>query len=406
VVLAVTGAEALYADMGHFGRRPIKFSWLYFVLPALLLNYLGQGAMILSAAPHEALAKVKDPFFYLAPDIFRLPLVLLATAASIIASQAVITGAYSVTQQAIQLGFVPRLRITHTSDTAAGQIYIPVINWALMIMVILLVLTFRSSSNLAAAYGIAVTGAMLIDSVLIAVVLRELWKWNRWAVGVLLVLFFSVDFSYLSANLLKIPDGGWFPLLVGAIAFTFLTTWAKGRKLMIDRMNEASLPMEIFIKSAASSATRVPGTAVFMTSSASGVPHALLHNLKHNKVLHERVILLTVKIEDVPYVPTDKRLETHDYDAGFFRVLLRYGFMEEIDVPAALAQLKGIGPQCKMMDTSFFLARQTLLASSRPGMAIWREKLFAWMLRNAESAMEFFKLPTNRVVELGSQVEI
>jgi KUP system potassium uptake protein len=406
VVLAVTGAEALYADMGHFGRRPIKFSWLYFVLPALLLNYLGQGAMILSAAPHEALAKVKDPFFYLAPDVFRLPLVLLATAASIIASQAVITGAYSVTQQAIQLGFVPRLRITHTSDTAAGQIYIPVINWALMTMVILLVLTFRSSSNLAAAYGIAVTGAMLIDSVLIAVVLREMWKWNRGVVGVLLVLFFFVDFSYLSANLIKIPDGGWFPLLVGAIAFTFLTTWAKGRKLMIDRMNEASLPMEIFIKSAASSATRVPGTAVFMTSSATGVPHALLHNLKHNKVLHERVILLTVKIEDVPYVPAEKRLETHDYNAGFYRVLLRYGFMEEIDVPAALAQLKGIGPQCKMMDTSFFLARQTLLASSRPGMAIWREKLFAWMLRNAESAMEFFKLPTNRVVELGSQVEI
>ena len=406
VVLAVTGAEALYADMGHFGRRPIKFSWLYFVLPALLLNYLGQGAMILSADPADALAKVKDPFFYLAPDIFRLPLVLLATAASIIASQAVITGAYSVTQQAIQLGFVPRLRITHTSDTAAGQIYIPVINWALMTMVILLVLTFRSSSNLAAAYGIAVTGAMLIDSVLIAVVLREMWKWNRWLVGVLLAVFFFVDFSYLSANLIKIPDGGWFPLLVGAIAFTFLTTWAKGRKLMIDRMNEASLPMEIFIKSAASSATRVPGTAVFMTSSASGVPHALLHNLKHNKVLHERVILLTVKIEDVPYVPTEKRLETHDYDAGFYRVLLRYGFMEEIDVPAALAQLKGIGPQCKMMDTSFFLARQTLLASSRPGMAIWREKLFAWMLRNAESAMEFFKLPTNRVVELGSQVEI
>jgi KUP system potassium uptake protein len=406
VVLAVTGAEALYADMGHFGRKPIKVSWLYFVLPALLLNYLGQGAMILSAAPHEALAKVKDPFFYLAPDMFRLPLVLLATAASIIASQAVISGAYSVTQQAIQLGFVPRLRITHTSEAAAGQIYIPVINWALMTMVILLVLTFRSSSNLAGAYGIAVVGAMLIDSVLISVVLRQMWNWNRFVVAGLLALFFSVDFSYLSANLLKIPAGGWFPLLVGAIAFTFLTTWAKGRQLMISRMNEASLPMEIFIKSAAPSAARVPGTAVFMTSSASGVPHALLHNLKHNKVLHERVILLTVRIEDVPYVSEEKRLETKDYGAGFFRVVLRYGFMEEINVPEALAQLKDIGPQCKMMDTSFFLARQTLLPSSRPGMAIWREKLFAWMLRNAESAMEFFKLPTNRVVELGSQVEI
>jgi len=402
----VTGAEALYADMGHFGRRPIKVSWIYFVLPALLLNYMGQGAMILSQNLAQATETVKNPFFYLAPEMFRLPLVLLATAATIIASQAVISGAFSVTQQAIQLGFVPRLRITHTSEAAAGQIYIPVINWALMTMVIVLVLTFRSSSNLAAAYGIAVTGAMLIDTVLIAVVLRQMWNWNRVLVGFLLVLFFAVDGSYLAANLLKIPAGGWFPLLIGAIAFTFLTTWAKGRQLMINRMNEASLPMEIFIKSAAPSAARVPGTAVFMTSSASGVPHALLHNLKHNKVLHERVILLTVKIEDVPYVQDEKRVEQKDYGSGFFRVLLRYGFMEEVDVPAALAQLKDCGPQCKMMDTSFFLARQTLLASSRPGMAIWREKLFAWMLRNAESAMEFFKLPTNRVVELGSQVEI
>jgi KUP system potassium uptake protein len=406
VVLAVTGAEALYADMGHFGRRPIRVSWLYFVLPALLLNYMGQGAMLLSADSATALKQVTDPFFYLAPDMLRLPLVLLATAAAIIASQAVISGAFSVTQQAIQLGFIPRLRIAHTSEAAAGQIYIPIVNWALMTMVILLVLTFRSSSNLAAAYGIAVTGAMLIDSVLIAVVLRQMWNWNRGVVAALLVLFFAVDGAYLSANLLKIPDGGWFPLLVGAIAFTFLTTWAKGRKLMIDRMNEASLPMEIFIKSAATSAARVPGTAVFMTSSASGVPHALLHNLKHNKVLHERVILLTVRIEDVPYVSAEKRLETNDYGSGFFRVMLRYGFMEEIDVPGALSQLKGIGAKCKMMDTSFFLARQTLLPSSRPGMAIWREKLFAWMLRNAESAMEFFKLPTNRVVELGSQLEI
>jgi KUP system potassium uptake protein len=294
----------------------------------------------------------------------------------------------------------------HTSEAAAGQIYIPIINWALMTMVILLVLTFRSSSNLAAAYGIAVVGAMAIDSILISVVLRQMWNWNRFVVVGLLVLFFTVDFTYLAANLLKIPAGGWFPLLVGAVAFTILTTWAKGRQLMISRMNEASLPMEIFIKSAAPSATRVPGTAVFMTSSASGVPHALLHNLKHNKVLHERVILLTVRIEDVPYVSQEKRLETNDYGSGFYRVILRYGFMEEIDVPAALAQLKDIGQQCRMMDTSFFLARQTLLPSSRPGMAIWREKFFAWMLRNAVSAMEFFKLPTNRVVELGSQVEI
>ena len=406
VVLAVTGAEALYADMGHLGRKPIRVSWIYFVLPALLLNYMGQGAMILSLPSAEAIATVKNPFFYLAPEDFRLPLVLLATAATIIASQAVISGAFSVTQQAIQLGFIPRLRIAHTSESAAGQIYIPVINWALLTMVIILVLTFRSSSNLAAAYGIAVTGAMIIDTVLISVVLRNMWNWNRYAVAGLLALFFTVDFAYLSANLLKIPDGGWFPLLIGAIAFTFLTTWAKGRKLMIDRMNEASLPMEIFIKSAAPSATRVPGTAVFMTSAASGVPHALLHNLKHNKVLHERVMLLTVKVQDIPFVPADQRSEVKDYGKGFFRIVLRYGFMEEIDVPAELARLKECGTTCKTMDTSFFLARQTLLASSRPGMAIWREKLFAWMLRNAESAMEFFKLPTNRVVELGSQVEI
>ncbi|MGN6155866.1 MAG: potassium transporter Kup [Sphingomicrobium sp.] len=406
VVLAVTGAEALYSDMGHFGRKPIRVSWLYFVMPALLLNYMGQAAMILSAAPSDALAKVKDPFFYLAGDMFRLPLVLLATAATVIASQAVISGAFSVTQQAIQLGFVPRLRITHTSEAAAGQIYIPVVNWALMVMVILLVLTFQNSSNLAAAYGIAVTGAMLIDAILISVVLLVMWKWNRILVFGMLFLFFGIDLLYFSANLLKIPAGGWFPLLVGIIAFTLLTTWAKGRQLMIARMNEATLPMQIFIKSAAPSAARVPGTAVFMTSSSDGVPHALLHNLKHNKVLHERVFLLTVRIEDVPFIRSSERCSVKDYGSGFYRVILRYGFMEEIDVPAALAKVKGAGPTCKMMDTSFFLARQTLIASARPGMAIWREKLFAWMLRNAESAMEFFKLPTNRVVELGSQLEI
>ncbi len=406
VVLAVTGAEALYADMGHFGRRPIKVAWIYFVMPALLLNYMGQGAMLMNQDAAQALETVKNPFFYLAPDMLRFPLVLLATFATIIASQAVISGAFSVTQQAIQLGFMPRLRITHTSESAAGQIYIPVINWALMVMVILLVLMFGSSSNLAAAYGIAVTGAMLIDAVLISVVLLGLWKWNRLLAVGLLALFFTVDLAYFGANMLKVPDGGWFPLLVGAVAFTMLTTWAKGRQLLLSRMDEASLPMEIFIKSAASSATRVPGTAVFMTSSASGVPHALLHNLKHNKVLHERVILLTVKIQDVPYVPEEKRAETQDYTAGFYRVIIHYGFMEDVNVPAELSRLEGCGPACKMMDTSFFLARQTLIASSRPGMAVWREKLFSWMLRNAESAMEFFKLPTNRVVELGSQVEI
>ncbi|MEJ7775979.1 MAG: potassium transporter Kup [Sphingomicrobium sp.] len=407
VVLAITGAEALYADMGHFGRNPIRVSWIYFVMPALLLNYMGQAAMLLAQSPAEAVETVKNPFFYLAPEMLRLPLVLLATAATIIASQAVISGAFSVTQQAIQLGFVPRLRITHTSESAAGQIYIPVVNWALLVMVIVLVLTFRSSSNLAAAYGIAVTGAMLIDGVLISVVLLFMWKWNRILVFAMLAVFFGIDLLYFSANLLKVPDGGWFPLVVGAVAFTLLTTWAKGRQLMIARMNEASLPMEIFIKSAVPSATRVPGTAVFMTSSANGVPHALLHNLKHNKVLHERVFLVTVRIEDVPYIAGGDRETMQDYGSGFYRIVLRYGFMEEINVPAALATIKGCGPVCKPMDTSFFLARQTLLTTSaRPGMAIWREKLFAWMLRNAEGAMEFFKLPANRVVELGSQLEI
>jgi KUP system potassium uptake protein len=405
VVLAVTGAEALYADMGHFGRRPIRFAWLFVVL-ALLLNYLGQGAMLLQQPPEVARELVKNPFFFLAPDSLRLPLVLLATCATIIASQAVITGAFSVTQQAIQLGFIPRLRILQTSESAKGQIYIPVINWALMVAVILLVVSFGSSSNLAAAYGIAVTGAMFIDTLLLAVVFFTLWKWPAWKAVPLLALFFMVDLLYFTSNLMKVPDGGWVPLVVGVIGFTLLTTWAKGRKLMLDRMAEASLPMEVFVKSAAGSATRVPGTAVFMTSSAKGVPHALLHNLKHNKVLHERVMLLTVRIEDVPYVPKERRLETADYGEGFFRVILRYGFMEELDVPSELGKLENCGPTCRMMDTSFFLARQTLISTARPGMASWRERLFAWMLRNSESAMEFFKLPPNRVVELGSQVEI
>jgi KUP system potassium uptake protein len=401
VVLAITGAEALYADMGHFGRRPIGLSWLWFVMPGLMLNYLGQGAMIV-ANP----AAIENPFFLLAPEFLRLPLVILAIFASIIASQAVISGAFSLTQQAIQLGFIPRMRIDHTSESAAGQIYIPFINWALMSMVLLLVLMFQTSSNLGAAYGIAVTGAMFIDTCLLAVVLFQLWNWNRYLSVAVLALFFTVDTAYLASNLTKIPEGGWFPLLIGLIVFTLLTTWARGRKLMIARMAEAAMPIKIFISSAASSAARVSGTAVFMTSSADGVPHALLHNLKHNKVLHERIILLTIKIADVPYVDEEKRCKMDDLGQGFHRLILKYGFMQEPNVPAALADVKGCGAAFKMMDTSFFLARQTLLPSSRPGMAIWREHLFSWMLRNAESAMEFFRLPTNRVVELGSQVEI
>jgi KUP system potassium uptake protein len=406
VVLAVTGAEALYADMGHFGRRPITFSWLWFVLPALMLNYMGQGAMVLSLDAAGAAEAIKDPFFLMAPETLRLPVVAIAILATIIASQAVISGAFSLTQQAIQLGFIPRLRILHTSESAAGQIYIPAINWALMIMVITLVLFFRSSSNLAAAYGIAVTGAMFIDTVLLSVVLLTLWKWPRWKAMPVLVVFFIVDIAYLGANLLKVPQGGYFPLVVGMIIFTLLTTWSRGRQLMRQRMSESTMPMEIFIKSAANSAQRVPGTAIFMASTAAGVPSALLHNIKHNKVLHERVLILTVMIMDVPYVISENRIECSDMGQGFFRLRLKFGFLEETDVPAAIQSVDMCGPKFDMMQTSFFLSRQTLIASKLPGMAIWREKMFAWMLRNAANAMEFFKLPSNRVVELGSQVEI
>jgi KUP system potassium uptake protein len=406
VVLAVTGAEALYADMGHFGRKPIAYGWLGFVLPALMLNYMGQGAMILSMDPAQALQTIKDPFFLMIPDEVRLPVIFVALLATIIASQAVISGAFSLTQQAIQLGFIPRLRILHTSESAAGQIYIPTINWGLMIMVIVLVLYFQSSSNLAAAYGIAVTGAMFIDTCLLSVVLFSLWNWPKWKALPVLAVFFIVDIAYLGANLLKVPDGGYFPIIIGLIIFTLLTTWARGRKLMMERMRESAMPIKVFVSSAANSATRVPGTAVFMTSTPDGVPHALLHNLKHNKVLHDRIILLTVKISNSPFIDPDNRCSMEDLGQGFHRLILKYGFMEEADVPAALNRITNCGPAFKMMDTSFFLARQTLLPSARPGMAIWREKLFAWMLRNAESAMEFFRLPTNRVVELGSQVEI
>ena len=402
VVLAVTGAEALYADMGHFGRKPIGVSWLFFVLPALMANYMGQGALLVRlGAP-----ALESPFYMLAPETLRLPLVGIATAAAIIASQAVISGAFSVTQQAIQLGFVPRLKIDHTSAATAGQIYIPLVNWLLLIAVLLLVLFFQTSSNLTSAYGIAVTGAMTIDTCLLGVVLFRLWHWKPIYAVPLLALFFLVDGAYLAANLTKVPDGGWVPLLIGLVIFTLLTTWAKGRALMIDRLREAAMPIKIFIQSAANSAARVPGTAVFMTSASDGVPHALLHNLKHNKVIHDRVVLLTVKIADVPFVPDSERVKQDDLGQGFHRMVLKFGFMQEPDVPGALKMVKNCGAEFKMMDTSFFLARQTLLASDKPAMALWREQLFAWMLRNAESAMEFFRLPTNRVVELGSQVEI
>jgi len=406
VVLAVTGSEALYSDMGHFGRGPMRLSWFGFVMPCLLLNYFGQGAMIIGLPPEQAAAAIQNPFFFLASEEWRLPLVLLATVATFIASQAVISGAFSITHQAVQMGFIPRLNIRHTSETEGGQIYIPVINWALMVAVIVLVLTFQNSSNPANAYGIAVTGAVTIDTLLMAVLLVGVWKWRWWYAAPVVVLFLMVDGAYFAANLTKVADGGWFPLVVGLVAFTLLTTWARGRKLMRERMSESALPLEIFAKSAKNSAVRVPGTAIFMASSTAGVPSALLHNIKHNKVLHERVVILTISIADVPYVDSETRCEMTDLGDGFYRAVLHYGFMEETDVPLGLKKLERCGGTFDMMHTSFFLSRQTLLPSEKPGMPLWREKIFAWLLRNSASAMDFFKLPTNRVVELGSQVEI
>ena len=402
VFLCVTGAEALYADMGHFGRKAINFSWLVLVYPCLVLNYMGQGALLLSD-PHAAI----NPFYLLAPESLRLPLVFLATIATIIASQAVISGAFSVTHQAVQLGFLPRMRTEHTSAKARGQIYIPAVNWALLAMVLILVLGFRESGKLASAYGIAVTGTMLITSVMLGVMMIYVWKWNRvLAIGAT-SLFLLVDGAYFASNITKIPDGGWFPLLVAAISFTILTTWAKGRQLMRKRLSESALPLEVFIKSAAASVHRVRGTSVFLSTSADTVPAALLHNLKHNQVLHTRVLILNVKVEEVPHVSEEKRIEVHDAGQGFYRVILHYGYMEEVDIPRDLARIDTCGEPFNMMSTSFFLGRQKLIPSSKvPGMALWRERLFALMLRSSESAMEFFKLPTNRVVELGSQLQI
>ncbi|WP_210529653.1 potassium transporter Kup [Rubellimicrobium arenae] len=401
VVLAVTGAEALYADMGHFGRRPIALSWLTLVWPCLMLNYMGQGALLLDQP--EA---ISNPFYLMAPDWARLPLVLIATLATVIASQAVISGAFSVTHQAVQLGLLPRIRTLHTSESAAGQIYIPSVNWILMGLVGLLVLAFQESTRLASAYGIAVTGTMFITTCLLGILAITIWRWNRWLVASVIGPFLLVDGAYLASNLTKIPDGGWFPLLVGAVVFTILTTWSAGRRLLQERLAEGSTPLEVVVRSAGRSAIRVPGTAVFMTSNPVAVPPALLHNLKHNRVLHDRNVLLTVVVEEIPRVAPLRRAETVQLGDGFWRVILHYGFMEEVDVPAALAEVSTCGAPFRVMETSFFLGRQTLIASDRPGMAIWREKLFALMVRNAASAMEFFRLPTNRVVELGSQVEI
>ena len=402
VFLAVTGAEALYADMGHFGRKAINLSWVTLVYPCLVLNYMGQGALLLD---HPQAAT--NPFFLLAPEWARLPLVFLATIATVIASQAVISGAFSVTHQAIQLGFLPRLKIKHTSEKARGQIYIPAVSWSLLAMVVILVLGFRQSGKLASAYGIAVTGTMLITSVMLGVLMLYVWKWNRLLAIGTTALFLLVDGAYFASNITKIPDGGWFPLLVAAISFTVLTTWAKGRELMRQRLSEAALPLAVFIKSAAASVHRVRGTSVFLSTSADVVPAALLHNLKHNQVLHGRVLILNVKVEEIPQVGVKDRLEVHDAGEGFYRVILHYGYMDEVDIPRDLSRVDTCGEPFNMMSTSFFLGRQKLIPSNKvPGMALWREKLFALMLKSSESAMEFFKLPTNRVVELGSQLRI
>ena len=351
VVLAITGAEALYADMGHFGRKPIGIAWGSFVLPCLLLNYMGQGAMVMSVSPAEAETLIRDPFFLMIPDIVRVPVVILALFATIIASQAVISGAFSLTQMAIQLGFLPRMTINHTSASTAGQIYIPIVNWGLMIAVILLVLFFQSSSALAAAYGIAVTGAVTIDSILLSVVVFSLWKWPLWRALPMLAIFFLVDMSYLGANLLKVPDGGWVPLIIGLIIFTLLTTWSRGRMLMRESMAIGALPFSIFARSASNNTARVPGTAIFMSSSDDGVPSALLHNIKHNKVLHERVIVLTVKIADEPQVREDRRVEFTEIGHGLYRMILHYGFLEETDIPGVLRNSPVCGGSFDMMNT-------------------------------------------------------
>jgi KUP system potassium uptake protein len=402
VVLAVTGVEALYADMGHFGKSPIRRAWLFFVMPALLLNYFGQGALIL-----EDPAAIQNPFYLLAPEWARVPLLLLATAAAIIASQAVVSGAFSLTRAAIQMGYCPRLTILHTSERAIGQIYIPFINWMLLAAIIGLVVGFRNSDNLAGAYGIAVTMAMLIDSILIFVVMRRLWNWPVWVAVAIATPLLLIDLTFLASNSLKIPDGGWFPLLIGGVVFTLLTTWKRGRSLLMHRLAEDAMPLELFIQSIeASPPTRVPGTAVFLTSTQNRVPHALLHNLKHNKVLHERVVFLTIVTEDIPYVPTEERYEIEALGCNFFRMISNYGFKDDPDVPELLEDCGRRGFPFDMMETSFFVSRETLIATVTPGMALWREKLFVSMSKNATKASEFFQVPTNRVVELGTQVEL
>jgi KUP system potassium uptake protein len=402
VVLAVTGGEALYADMGHFGRPPIRMAWFGFVLPALLINYFGQGALLIAHPQH-----IENPFYLMAPTWALYPLVALATLATVIASQAVISGAFSVTRQAMQLGYCPRLNVLHTSEKEIGQIYVPAMNWLLLFAISILVLGFRSSSNLAAAYGIAVTGTMAIDTVLAVVVARLLWGWNLIACVLVAMFFLVVDLAFFSANAIKIPHGGWFPIAVALMVFTLLSTWKRGREILMERLRTGAVALMPFLDGIAlHSPLRVPGTAVFLTANAEGVPHALLHNLAHNKVLHERVVLLTVITEDVPHVPEIDWAEVQPLGNEVYRVLIRFGFKDEPDVPLALQQCANFGLEFNMLETSFFLSRETLIATKLPGMALWREKLFVGMARNATSATAYFEIPPNRVVELGTQVEL
>lgn len=402
VVLAVTGTEAIYADMGHFGRKPIRMAWFTFVLPALVLNYFGQGALILRDA-----SAVKNPFYLLAPEWMLYPMIGLATVATVIASQAVISGTFSVTRQALQLGFLPRMQIEHTSEREKGQIYMPRVNWGLMLAVMALVIGFGSSGNLAAAYGIAVTGDMVIATLLAAVVFRKVWGWSLLHTGLLIGLFLIIDLAFFSANLLKIMDGGWFPLLIGIVIFTVMSTWKRGRALLLDKLKKESMALDPFIESIANHPpTRVPGNAVFLTQNPEGVPHSLLHNLKHNKVLHERVVLLTVKIEDIPHTEPEDRIRVEDLTSGFYRVMVYYGFKDDPDIPAEIELLKDQGIELDSMSTSFFIGKESLIATRDSEMAYWREKLFVGMFRNADSITNHFNLPPNRVIELGAQVTL
>lgn len=403
VFLVLTGAEALYADMGHFGIRPIRFAWSVLVFPALALNYFGQGALLLSNPK-----AIENPFFLLAPDWALLPLVIVATAATVIASQAVISGAFSLTSQAIQLGYVPRMKILHTSDREIGQIYMPVINWSLLLVIIWIVLAFKSSSNLAAAYGIAVTTTMVITTILACVVMVKVWNWNKFLVALIITGFLVVDFAFFGANLIKVEEGGWLPLALGAFLFFMLMTWHKGRQLLRERTAADGIPLAPFLQGLlAHPPHRVAGTAIYLTGGNTLVPVSLLHNLKHNRILHERTIFLTFRTLDVPYAEDASRIEVKDHTGGLYSVVATFGFNETPDVKEVLHLLEEkTDMHFELMDTSFFLARETVVPTKLPGMSIWRERLFAWMHQNAAKPTDFFSIPANRVVELGTKIEI